>query len=95
MTTLTNAIRVLETKATEDPALAEALRYLAVGSDSPVDPFVDPGSGVMAAARTVNERRERKQALQQMRHDGSLERIYRHWLPAADERTLVDLLRLE
>ncbi|ERH53068.1 transporter substrate-binding domain-containing protein [Pseudomonas chengduensis] len=36
-----------------------------------------------------------QQALQQMRHDGSLERIYRHWLPAADERTLVDLLRLE
>ena len=36
-----------------------------------------------------------QQALQQMRHDGSLERIYRHWFPTADERTLVDLLRLE
>lgn len=36
-----------------------------------------------------------QQALQQMRQDGSLERIYRHWLPTADERTLVDLLRLE
>lgn len=30
-----------------------------------------------------------------MRHDGSLERIYRHWFPAADERTVVDLLRSE
>lgn len=36
-----------------------------------------------------------QQALQQMRHDGSLERIYRHWFPAADERTLADLLRSE
>lgn len=36
-----------------------------------------------------------QQALQQMRQDGSLERIYRHWFPAADERTLVDLLRSE
>ncbi|CAM3684116.1 substrate-binding periplasmic protein [Ectopseudomonas alcaliphila] len=36
-----------------------------------------------------------RQALQQMRHDGSLERIYRHWFPTADERTLIDLLRLE
>lgn len=34
-------------------------------------------------------------ALQEMRHDGSLERIYRHWFPLADERALADLLRVE
>ena len=36
-----------------------------------------------------------QQALQQMRQDGSLERIYRHWFPKADERALADLLRDE
>ena len=36
-----------------------------------------------------------QQALQDMRHDGSLERIYRHWFPGADERVLADLLRAE
>lgn len=36
-----------------------------------------------------------QQALQAMREDGSLERIYRHWFPAADARTLADLLRFE
>lgn len=34
-------------------------------------------------------------ALQDMRRDGSLERIYRHWFPNADARTLADLLRVE
>lgn len=33
-----------------------------------------------------------QQALQQMRQDGSLERLYRHWFPAADEQTIADLL---
>ncbi|HSF86168.1 MAG TPA: hypothetical protein VLG28_11025 [Acidimicrobiia bacterium] len=68
MTTLLQAIRVLENKATEDPALAEALCYLAVGSAGPVDPFADPGTSVRIAARTVNERRQREHAAQQMRH---------------------------
>lgn len=36
-----------------------------------------------------------QQALQQMRDDGGLERIYRHWFPSADERALADLLRSE
>ena len=36
-----------------------------------------------------------QQALQGMRHDGSLERIYRRWFPNADERALADLLRAE
>lgn len=34
-------------------------------------------------------------ALQDMRHDGSLERIYRHWFPHVDERALADLLRAD
>ena len=68
MTTLTQAIRVLEDKATNDEALAEAVRFLAVGSTGPADPFADPGGGVMAAARTVNERRQRRRALDQMQH---------------------------
>lgn len=36
-----------------------------------------------------------QQALQGMRHDGSLERIYRRWFHNADERALADLLRAE
>lgn len=36
-----------------------------------------------------------QQALQGMRQDGSLERIYRRWFPNADERALADLLRVE
>lgn len=34
-------------------------------------------------------------ALQDMRYDGSLERIYRHWFPHVDERALADLLRAD
>jgi polar amino acid transport system substrate-binding protein len=34
-----------------------------------------------------------QQALEQMRRDGSLERLYRQWFPMADERMLADLLR--
>jgi polar amino acid transport system substrate-binding protein len=36
-----------------------------------------------------------QQALQGMRRDGSLERIYRRWFPNADERALADLLRAD
>ncbi|MFG0416083.1 substrate-binding periplasmic protein [Pseudomonas sp. zjy_8] len=36
-----------------------------------------------------------QRALQEMRHDGSLERIYRHWFPEADEQALADLLSVE
>ncbi len=68
MTRLTQAIRVLEDRASSDAALAEAVRFLAVGSTGPVDPFADPGAAVMSAARTVNERRQRQQAIDQMRH---------------------------
>ena len=54
------------------------------------------GSYIAFSLQTDAERvAQWQQALQQMRQDGSLERIYRHWLPTADERTLVDLLRLE
>lgn len=66
MTTLTEAIRALEDRAAEDPALAEAVRFLAVGSTGPSDPFADPGSAVRMAARTVNERRQRRRALDRM-----------------------------
>lgn len=66
MTTLNEAIRALEDRAAEDPALAEALRFLAVGSTGPTDPFTDPGLAVRSAARTVNERRQRRQALDRM-----------------------------
>ena len=44
-----------------------------------------------AAARVARWQR----ALQDMRDDGSLARIYRHWFPGADERALADLLRAE
>lgn len=67
MTTLTQAIRVLEDKAADDPALAEALKFLATASTGPADPFADPGRGVLAAARAVNERRQNQQALDRMR----------------------------
>jgi hypothetical protein len=68
LTTLTQAIRVLEDKASNDAALAEAVRFLAVGSIGPVDPFADPGSGVMTAASTVNERRQRRRTSDRMQH---------------------------
>lgn len=66
MTTLPQAIRVLEDKAAEDPALAEAVKFLATASTGPADPFADPGSGVLAAARAVNERRQGQRSLERM-----------------------------
>ena len=67
-TALWHAIRQLEDRASDDPELAEAVQYLALDTKGPVDPFAHPGVGVTTAARTVNERRQRKQALQQMQH---------------------------
>ena len=58
------AIRVLEERAGQDRALAEAVLFLADDVDGPNDPFAHPGAAVVAAARAVNERRlrERREA---------------------------------
>lgn len=56
---LVRAIQALEAQAVEDAALAEAVLFLA-DATGPRDPFVDPGGGVRAAARSVNERRQRE-----------------------------------
>lgn len=43
----------------EDAALAETLLFLADDVNGPDDPFGAPGPGVVAAARSVNEQRQR------------------------------------
>lgn len=58
--TVTRAIKVLEERVGHDPALAEAVVFLAGGVEGPDDPFASPGGGVTAAARVVNERRQRE-----------------------------------
>jgi hypothetical protein len=58
--TVERAIRVLEERASEDSALAEAVLFLADDVDGPHDPFGDPAGGVLAAARAVNRRRQRE-----------------------------------
>lgn len=54
------AIRVLEERSGEDPALAEAVMFLADEAEGPTDPFAPVPGGVRAAARIVNERRQRE-----------------------------------
>ncbi|MGH9091056.1 MAG: hypothetical protein ACRDZR_06720 [Acidimicrobiales bacterium] len=51
------ALRLLEQRASADAELAEALLYLADEVAGPEDPFARPSSGVLAAARRVTERR--------------------------------------
>ncbi|MGH9292431.1 MAG: hypothetical protein ACRDZ6_06590 [Acidimicrobiales bacterium] len=56
---MAEAIKVLEERSSQDPALAEAVVFLAEEAEGPTDPFgaVPPGAG--SAARVVNARRER------------------------------------
>jgi len=62
--TLAHAFKVLEQQTSDDPALAEAVLFLAGDPDGPTDPFSRPGEGVAGAARLVNARRlaERREA---------------------------------
>jgi len=55
--TLAQAIKVLEERSEEDPALAEAVVFLAQEAEEPDDPFTTMPAGARLAARTVNERR--------------------------------------
>jgi hypothetical protein len=54
------AIRVLEEHTNDDPALAEAVVFLADEAGGFDDPFGTPSLGVLGAARLVNERRQRQ-----------------------------------
>jgi hypothetical protein len=54
---LARAFRVLERQSDEDPALAEAVFFMAEGADGPDDPFAEAPPGAVRAARVVNERR--------------------------------------
>jgi len=54
------AIKLLEERAEEDEALAEAVRFLADDVAGPDDAFTDVTPGALAAARVVNERRQRQ-----------------------------------
>jgi len=58
--TVAQAIKLLEERASEDEALAEAVLFLADEVDGPDDPFAVPGGEALAAARVVNERRQRQ-----------------------------------
>lgn len=57
-----DAVRVLGERASDDPGLAETLRYLADAVTGPDDPFGRPPEAVLAAARGVNERRQVERA---------------------------------
>jgi len=59
-TTLAQAFKVLEHRTDDDPALAEAVVFMAEGVDGPEDPFAPVSEGVLRAARVVNERRLRE-----------------------------------
>ena len=54
-----------------------------------------PNESYIAFSRQTDARRVERwqQALLEMRRDGSLEHIYRHWLPWVDAETLAELLR--
>jgi hypothetical protein len=54
------AFKLLEERASEDEALAEAVLFLADEVDGPDDPFTVPGAEALAAARVVNQRRQRQ-----------------------------------
>ena len=56
--TLADAIRVLEERSGEDPALAEAVLFLAEDTGAPFDPFGPVPNGALAAAAVVNRRRQ-------------------------------------
>jgi hypothetical protein len=60
VTSLTQAFKLLEQRAGEDQALAEAVLFLADEVDGPDDPFAVPGEEALTAARLVNERRQRR-----------------------------------
>ena len=57
--TLAHAIRVLETQTREDPALAEAVLFMAQDATS-IDPIGDVPAGALRVAQRVNERRLRE-----------------------------------
>ncbi|MHB1712694.1 MAG: hypothetical protein ACYCV7_15065 [Acidimicrobiales bacterium] len=63
--TLAHAFKILEEQTDSDPALAEAVIFLAEEAAGPDDPFADVPDGALRAARLVNERRlrERRGAL--------------------------------
>jgi hypothetical protein len=62
-TTLTRAIHALQERSDDDPALAEAVIYLAEELGGPADPFGSVPTGALQAAQVVNRRRlaERRQ----------------------------------
>jgi hypothetical protein len=60
VTTLADAIRVLEKQTSEDPGLAEAVLFIAQDAEGTDDPFGDVPVGALRAARLVNERRLRE-----------------------------------
>lgn len=56
-TTLAHALRVLEARTEVDPALAEAVVFLAGDPGGPEDPFAAAPGGALEAARRVDEER--------------------------------------
>ena len=60
VSSVAEALRLLEERAREDTAVAETLLFLADCVDGPTDPFSVPGREVLNAARVVNERRQRE-----------------------------------
>jgi len=59
-TTLAEAIRVLHNRASHDASVAETVVWLAEDLAGPDDPFAEPPPGLLATARRVNERRQRR-----------------------------------
>jgi hypothetical protein len=62
-TTVAHAIKLLELKTADDPALAEAVVFMAEDAEGPDDPFEGVSSGVLGAARIVNRRRSEQRRL--------------------------------
>lgn len=60
MTTLTEAIRVLHDRARQDDFVAETVVLLAEDLADPDSPFDQPPPVLLATARRVNERRQRR-----------------------------------
>jgi hypothetical protein len=60
VTTVADAIKVLEERSRNDAALAETVLFLAEEGDGPDDPFTDPRPEVLGAGRVVNARRQRE-----------------------------------
>ena len=59
-TTLPEAIRVLRNRARHDDSVADTVVLLAEELTEPESPFEDPLPGLLATARRVNERRQRR-----------------------------------